>query len=65
MRVTAAKVGVVHTFEVVTQTERAAIVSLWHWCAGYICRLLHGLPKSEPRSDLEVGEWCRILYCHL
>ena len=55
MRMTAATVGVAHNFEVVTQTERAAIVGLWHWCACCIRCLLHGLTKSEPQSELEVG----------
>ena len=65
MCVTAFVVGIAHTFEMVTQTERAAVVSLWHWCACCIRRFLHRLPKSEPRSDVEVGEWCGILYRHL
>ena len=55
MNMTAAAVGVTHTFEVLTQTERAAVVSLWHSWACCIRRLLHRLPKSESRSDLEVG----------
>ena len=65
MRVTAAAVGVAHTFEVVTQTECAAAICFWHWCAGRFCRLLHGFSQSEPWSNLEVGEWCKIFYRHL
>ena len=55
VRVTTAAVVVAHTFEVVTQTEQAAVIRMWHWCANCLLRLLHGLPNSEPRADLEVG----------
>ena len=62
MRMMASVVGVSQTFEMLTQTEWAAVIGLRHWCACCIHRLLHRLPKYEPRSDLEVGEWCGILY---
>ena len=65
MCMTAAVFGVAHTFEVVTQTELVAVVGLWHWRAYCIRRFLHGLPKSELRSDLEVGKWRRVLYRYL
>ena len=65
VRVTDATVGFGHAFEVVTETEQAAVIGLWHWCACCLLCLIHGLPKSEPRSDLEVGECCCILYRHL
>ena len=65
MCLTDAAVGVAHTFEVVTQTERAAVIGMWHWCACCLLCLLHGLPKFEPWADLEVGWWCWILYRHL
>ena len=41
VRVTAAAVGFSHTFEVVTQTERAAVIGLWHWRACYPIYLFH------------------------
>ena len=65
MRVTAATVGVAHTFEVVTQTKQADVIGLWIWNACYLLCLFHGLPKSEPRYDFEVGQQCWILYRHL
>ena len=65
MRVTAATVGVAHTFEMVTKTERVAFIGLRHWCAYRIRRSLYRLPKSEPWSNLEVGEWGWIFYRHL
>ena len=64
MRVTSAKVGVAHTFLVVTQIERAAVIGLWHLRACCIRRLLHVLPESESRSDMEVGGGRRILCRH-
>ena len=65
MRVMAAKFGVAHTFEVVTQIERVAVIGTWHWRTCRMRRLLGRLLKSEPRSDLDLGEWCWILYRHL
>ena len=65
MRMMAAAVGAAHTFEVVTQIEWAAVIGLWHWRSCCLLRLFHGLPTSEPQSDLEVGQWCWILYRHL
>ena len=46
VRVTAAAVGVAHTFGVVTQTELAAVVRLWEGCIGGICGLLHRLLQA-------------------
>ena len=65
MRGMAATVGVAHTFEVVTQTERVAVIGPWHWRACRMRHLLGRLLKSEPWYDLELGEWCWILYLHL
>ena len=65
MCVTSTVVEVAHTLNVVTQTERTAVICMWQWCAGSVCCLIHGLPQAEPWYHLEAGGWCGVLYHHL
>ena len=65
VHVTAVAVRISQTFQVISETEQAAVIYECQLLYGCFSGHIHGLVQAEAYPYLEVGDWHRVMHGNL